>query len=518
MAKLSRLKVVTAILVMLIQCTLFTPPLSADTNGTATIYGQFFPSPPYTQSDIKAVYKVWGDIYALPASARIEFFTPQGNATGCCDQGGGWRCDFHNEYSANGLRFRSPLSFIFLDYNVPPELIRSLLTIATIMTMSFTIVSPGRKLFRDNFYISDVPITYTISGNAGVADATLSYVDGATKTATADGTGNYTITVPSGWSGTVTPAKTGYAFSPPSRTYTNVVAEQITQNYTATAITSKTYLPLVVRLASTPGTGPTATPSQTPSAEPTAAPTQTPTTEPTATPTQTPTPTRTNTPSANSGIYGKVTYKGASAAGITLALRRWDGSSYTTQSSTTTDSDGRYRFTDAPTLPAGHRYHVHYTNGSNSNYVSGWYNPDINSYSAGDSVAGGDFDIANVALLSPTNGYSSTLPITFQWAMRGISGDTYRWVMFDLGTGGGWITGDLGAVDKFTITALPSDANYGQQYGWYVAVYTGANSHGESYYYGTFTAYPAYERSTAPNQFLRDKARAGVSSLIKSYR
>ena len=227
----------------------------------------------------------------------------------------------------------------------------------------------------------------------------------------------------------------------------------------------------------------------------------------------TPTPTRTSTPSPNNGIYGKVTYKGASAAGIALALRHWDGSSYTTQSSTTTDSDGRYRFTDAPTLPAGHRYYVRYTNGSNSNYVSGWHNPDINSYSAGDNVAGGDFDIANVALLSPTNGYSSTVPITFQWIMRGISGDMYRWGMFDLSTGDGWITGDLGAVDKFTITALPSDANYGQQYGWYVAVYTGANSYGQSFYYSTFTAYPAYVRSTGPNQFFRDKACAGENGL-----
>ena len=68
MAKPSRLKVVAAILVMLIQSTLFAPLLSADTNGTATIYGQFFPSPYYTQSDIKAVFKVWSDYYALPAS------------------------------------------------------------------------------------------------------------------------------------------------------------------------------------------------------------------------------------------------------------------------------------------------------------------------------------------------------------------------------------------------------------------------------------------------------------------
>ena len=509
MAKPSRLKVVTAILVMLIQSTLFTPPLSA--SGNATVTYQFLPSPNYTQADIKALLKIASaDYNALPRT-DVTWQDPQGNTVSCRPAGGG-PCTIHNDYSANGSLLAATHEFYISGQQRVPGTYTAVASYCYPDPWTHTCYG-WTEMFRANFYISDVGVTYTISGSAGIVGATLSYVDGTTKTATADGTGNYTIAVPSGWSGTVTPSKTGYAFSPPSRTYTNVVAEQITQNYTATAITNKTYLPLVVRLASTPGTGPTATPSQTPSADPTAAPTQTPTTEPTATRTATPTPTRTNTPSANSGIYGKVTYKGASAAGVTLALRHWDGSSYTTQSSTTTDSDGRYKFTDAPSLPTGHSYYVRYSNGSNSNYVSGWYNPDINSYSAGDSVAGGDFDIANVALLSPTNGYSSTLPITFQWAMRGISGDTYRWVMFDLSTNGGWITGDLGAVDKFTITALPSDANYGQQYGWYVAVYMGANSYGQSYYYGTFTAYPAYGRSTAPNQFLRDKARAGESRL-----
>ena len=43
-----------------------------------------------------------------------------------------------------------------------------------------------------------LPSTVTITGNAGVGGATLSYVDGTPKTVTSDGSGNYTITVPSG--------------------------------------------------------------------------------------------------------------------------------------------------------------------------------------------------------------------------------------------------------------------------------------------------------------------------------
>ena len=72
---------------------------------------------------------------------------------------------------------------------------------------------------------------YTISGNAGVAGATLSYVDGTTKTVTADGSGGYSFQVPINWSGTVTPSKAGYNFSPASMSYTNVLADQAGQNY-----------------------------------------------------------------------------------------------------------------------------------------------------------------------------------------------------------------------------------------------------------------------------------------------
>jgi uncharacterized repeat protein (TIGR01451 family) len=74
---------------------------------------------------------------------------------------------------------------------------------------------------------------YTISGNAGVAGATLNYTDGSPKTATADGSGAYSFTVSYNWSGTVTPSKTGYSFSPTSTSYTNVLTNQTAQDFTA---------------------------------------------------------------------------------------------------------------------------------------------------------------------------------------------------------------------------------------------------------------------------------------------
>jgi len=74
---------------------------------------------------------------------------------------------------------------------------------------------------------------FTISGNVSISGVTLGYIDGTPQTTISDGSGNYSLMVPSGWSGTVTPSKTGYTFYPIGRDYTNVITNQITQNYTA---------------------------------------------------------------------------------------------------------------------------------------------------------------------------------------------------------------------------------------------------------------------------------------------
>jgi len=74
-------------------------------------------------------------------------------------------------------------------------------------------------------------LTITLTGKVGVEGATLSYVDGTLKTVTADGNGNYAITVPHGWSGTVTPSKIGYLFAPAIRNYSTLTADKSNQNY-----------------------------------------------------------------------------------------------------------------------------------------------------------------------------------------------------------------------------------------------------------------------------------------------
>jgi hypothetical protein len=86
----------------------------------------------------------------------------------------------------------------------------------------------------------------TISGNAGVVGAFLSYSDGSHKTVAANSSGIYTVTVPYNWSGTIAPSKTDYSFTPPFRTYTNVTENKLNEDFTA-VLNHKYFLPLIVR-------------------------------------------------------------------------------------------------------------------------------------------------------------------------------------------------------------------------------------------------------------------------------
>jgi hypothetical protein len=92
-------------------------------------------------------------------------------------------------------------------------------------------------------------ITHTISGNVGVAGVVLSYIDGTAKTATSGPNGDYSFTVSDGWNGTVTPSHTCYTFTPPDRSYTNVIADQTGQDYEPTPIPASGCAEIKVDLA-----------------------------------------------------------------------------------------------------------------------------------------------------------------------------------------------------------------------------------------------------------------------------
>src|SRR3972149_2135057 len=115
-----------------------------------------------------------------------------------------------------------------------------------------------------------------------------------------------------------------------------------------------------------------------------------------------------------------VTYQGSPVAGVNLALRFYNGSSWSTALTTATQADGTYRFTGVPSLTTGQRYYVRYSNGSDGHpsdpsYLAGWGSFDITSYAASANVAGGDFDIANISLSSPAPGATVSLPQAVSW-------------------------------------------------------------------------------------------------------
>ncbi len=87
---------------------------------------------------------------------------------------------------------------------------------------------------RDNQNYAVAPITFTISGEAGVGGAVMKGLPGNPVTSK-DGT--YKAGIMYGWSGTVTPTKKGYSFEPPERRYTKVIRDLTNQNYVAELIT-----------------------------------------------------------------------------------------------------------------------------------------------------------------------------------------------------------------------------------------------------------------------------------------
>jgi len=71
------------------------------------------------------------------------------------------------------------------------------------------------------------------SGGSGIGDVVMSGLPDNPETGD---DGYYSGTVDFGWSGTVTPTKTGYFFSPSNKIYTNVNSDQLNQDYTASLI------------------------------------------------------------------------------------------------------------------------------------------------------------------------------------------------------------------------------------------------------------------------------------------
>jgi len=132
------------------------------------------------------------------------------------DRGGGGTCDGTGAWSAGGI-------LLFIGQNV--------------ITVTAHDHASGGNTGTDTITIA-YTLPVTISGyvrtpaGSGISGVIM---DGLPSTPATDANGHYADTaVPAGWSGTVTPLRTGLSFTPASLEYANVTIDQVDQNYTGT--------------------------------------------------------------------------------------------------------------------------------------------------------------------------------------------------------------------------------------------------------------------------------------------
>jgi serine protease len=145
--------------------------------------------------------------------------------------------------SPAGISCDSTCSYSF-DYNTPVTLTASPATGSIFSGWSVSACSgTGTCLLTigSNTTVSAAFIpTFTISGNAKVGGVSLTYFDVITKYVTSASDGSYSITIPQGWSRTVTPTMSGVTFTPTFIKYSNVTANMTGQDYTARVTTTFT--------------------------------------------------------------------------------------------------------------------------------------------------------------------------------------------------------------------------------------------------------------------------------------
>lgn len=92
---------------------------------------------------------------------------------------------------------------------------------------NYTFTATGNRTLVANLSLN----SYRISGNTDVGNVNISWTGGAGTVSSSNG--DYSFNVSHGWSGTVTPSKVGYSFSPDNKTYSNLSSNRTDQDFTA---------------------------------------------------------------------------------------------------------------------------------------------------------------------------------------------------------------------------------------------------------------------------------------------
>jgi 5-hydroxyisourate hydrolase-like protein (transthyretin family) len=182
-------------------------------------------------------------------------------------------------------------------------------------------------------------------------------------------------------------------------------------------------------------------------------------------------------------IYGRVTQNGAAAGGMTLSLRYYNGTTWTTASTTTTDGDGRYRFVKPAALAGNQIYQVQFVNTTANEGRLGWWNTrPLTSYAMGAYVEIGNFDIGAVTLSAPQTNLVTSLPVTFSWVKRAATpGDSYAVRVYDAADlNPMWVGPGVGYTGEYTLNSVPSGCSTNTAYTWDVMVLSADGGMGAS--------------------------------------
>ncbi len=190
-------------------------------------------------------------------------------------------------------------------------------------------------------------------------------------------------------------------------------------------------------------------------------------------------------------LTGNVTFSNAPVAGISVTLRYYDGVSYSSIATTTTNADGVYDFVEYPALTnTSQAYWIRYNNMERNDTRLGiWVTEVISTYALGERHQFAPFDIANIDPGTPGPTDVIVTPKTFTWTQRlGRPSDNYEMRIFDPTgvTTSSYTSGILGYVTSKSIVSLPSGMSLLALYGWDIVVHGANGSYGGSYYYNEF--------------------------------
>lgn len=187
------------------------------------------------------------------------------------------------------------------------------------------------------------------------------------------------------------------------------------------------------------------------------------------------------------GPYGTVTENGNPVSNIPIQLRFFNGTSWSTIAIKNTATNGTYAFGYVPSLKPGQYYYVFFQNSANGNpdRLWFWHTRYLESFTIGTEVHIGDFDLTNIALTTPINGATISLPYLFQWGRRPNSPtDSYELDIYDPMDGEPWFYTQplLGYVTGYQLNSLPLDFETGKLFAWEVWVFSPDGGFGISYY------------------------------------